>query len=50
VLIQVHDELCNTVPDRKIAYDIAEIMRNAVKLRVPVKVDVGFGDNWGDSD
>lgn len=49
VMIQVHDELCLSVPDRRIGHQVADIMRNAVKLEVPVKVDIEFGPNWGDA-
>lgn len=49
VMIQVHDELCCTVPSKKVAMQIAEIMRDAVKLEVPVKVDVEIGPNWRDA-
>lgn len=48
ILMQVHDELGASVPDPKIADDIAELMRDAVKLVVPVVVDVEIGDNWGE--
>jgi len=48
-LIQVHDELCCSVPDRKIAREIADVMRDAVKLEVPVKVDLEIGPNWRDA-
>jgi DNA polymerase I-like protein with 3'-5' exonuclease and polymerase domains len=46
VMIQVHDELCASVPDPKIAYQIADCMRDAVKLEVPSIVDVELGNNW----
>lgn len=49
VLIQVHDELCCSVPKKGVAVQIAEIMRDAVKLEVPVKVDVEIGPNWRDA-
>jgi DNA polymerase I-like protein with 3'-5' exonuclease and polymerase domains len=48
VLIQVHDELDVSVPDRKIAEQIAECMRDAVKLEVPSLVDIDYGANWGE--
>jgi len=49
VLIQVHDELCCSVKDRATAVKISEVMRDAVKLEVPVKVDVEIGPNWRDA-
>lgn len=46
-LLQMHDELDLSVPDERTAYRVAEMMRDVVKLRVPVKCDVEFGSNWG---
>jgi len=49
MILQVHDELVFEVPkgelDRAKALIIAE-MEGALKLSVPVKVDVGVGANW----
>lgn len=45
-LLQVHDELCFSIADEKFGAEIAEIMRNAVKLRVPMKVDIDIGSSW----
>jgi DNA polymerase I-like protein with 3'-5' exonuclease and polymerase domains len=50
VMIQVHDELINSVPDRAVADRIAEAMRDAVKLLVPSKIDVELGPTWMDSE
>jgi len=47
LLVQVHDELCSSVPDEATAVRIGELMRDAVKLEVPSKVDVSIGANWG---
>ena len=47
VLIQVHDELCCSVPDDTTAQKIADHMRDAVKLQVPSKVEVSIGERWG---
>jgi DNA polymerase I-like protein with 3'-5' exonuclease and polymerase domains len=47
LLVQVHDELCCSVPDEAMAVRISELMRDAVKLEVPSKVDVTIGANWG---
>jgi DNA polymerase-1 len=49
MILQVHDELVFEVPDNEI-----ETMKNlvkskmeaALKLSVPIKVDVGTGKNW----
>jgi DNA polymerase-1 len=51
LLLQVHDELVLEAP-KKDAKSVAgmtqEIMEDAVKLDVPLKVDVGIGDNWAE--
>jgi DNA polymerase-1 len=49
MLLQVHDELVFEVrADQadKMKSKIKEIMEGAVKLKVPVIVDYGIGDNW----
>jgi DNA polymerase I-like protein with 3'-5' exonuclease and polymerase domains len=48
-LIQMHDELGIPIDNEKITVQIAEAMRDVVKLEVPVKVDSEFGPNWGDA-
>jgi DNA polymerase-1 len=52
MLLQVHDELVCEAP-RSAAPAMAEIMRTvmsgAMKLRVPLKVDVACGENWLDA-
>jgi DNA polymerase I-like protein with 3'-5' exonuclease and polymerase domains len=45
-LVQVHDELCFSVPNKKMGERIVEIMRDAVKLNVPMKVDITYGISW----
>jgi DNA polymerase I-like protein with 3'-5' exonuclease and polymerase domains len=45
--IQVHDELDCSFEDEVEKDKILEIMRNAVKLEVPVKLDVEEGPSWG---
>jgi len=46
--IQIHDELDISVESDKQAKKIVEIMENAVKLKIPNKVDYESGKNWGD--
>lgn len=52
IVLQVHDELVCDVykPERE---EVAKILRDgmekAVKLKVPVTVDIGVGDNWLDA-
>jgi DNA polymerase I-like protein with 3'-5' exonuclease and polymerase domains len=43
----VHDELDCSFEDEIEKDKILEIMRNAVKLEVPVKLDVEVGPSWG---
>lgn len=45
--IPVHDELDHSVESIEHARRIGEIMKNAVTLRVPMKVDIDLGPNWG---
>ena len=46
--IQIHDELDISVESPQQAKKIIEIMENAVKLKIPNKVDYESGDNWGE--
>ena len=46
--IQVHDELDISVESPERANKIIEIMENAVKLKIPNKVDYESGNNWGE--
>jgi DNA polymerase I-like protein with 3'-5' exonuclease and polymerase domains len=43
----VHDELDCSFEDEVEKDRILEIMRNAVQLEVPVKLDVEEGPSWG---
>jgi DNA polymerase I-like protein with 3'-5' exonuclease and polymerase domains len=47
VLVQVHDELGLSVPDRTISARVAAIMEEAVLLTVPNRVEVKHGASWG---
>ena len=49
LLLQVHDELVFETPKEVVereAEAIRQEMVGAIKLRVPVKVDIGWGANW----
>lgn len=53
--LTVHDELDFSVrdnsPQTQEAFEfVKHTMQNAIKLRVPVKVDVSTGPNWGECD
>lgn len=49
ILLQVHDEVAVSVKNREEAEAAAEIMKNAVKLEVPSRVDVEIGNSWGEA-
>ncbi len=49
MILQVHDELNFNCPNTEVEHlktIIQEEMENAVKLNVPLRVDIGCGDNW----
>lgn len=49
ILLQIHDELVLEAPNEEIEQlqnIVREEMENAVKLSVPLKVDMGVGENW----
>jgi len=47
--LQVHDELGQTVYSPEEGHALGELMRNTVKARVPFRVDVEMGPNWGEA-
>lgn len=47
--LQVHDEVDGSVKDEAEGHQMAEVMRNTVKLTVPMRVDSEFGKSWGHS-
>ena len=49
ILLQVHDELVLEVPEgeeNKAEKILREEMEQAMPLKVPLKVDLGWGKNW----
>ena len=49
MLLQVHDELVLEVPDEELARVellVKTAMENAVRLSIPLLVDVKHGSNW----
>ena len=51
LLLQVHDELIFEVPQSELIFmsEMAtRLMANAIKLSVPLKVDMKYGANWGE--
>ncbi|MGE8206344.1 DNA polymerase I [Heyndrickxia sp. NPDC080065] len=52
LLLQVHDELIFEAPKNEIEQlkkIVPEVMENAVKLNVPLKVDYAYGPTWFDA-
>ena len=49
MLLQIHDELLLECPPEELdplRALVADAMENAIPLAVPLKVDIGVGDNW----
>ena len=46
-LIQIHDELNISIENKEQSQKVIKIMEEAVKLRVPNKVDYEIGAHWG---
>ena len=50
MLLQVHDELLFEVPEAEVdafTETVRTVMESVATLRVPLKVDIGTGANWG---
>jgi DNA polymerase I-like protein with 3'-5' exonuclease and polymerase domains len=45
-ILQMHDELDHDEDDTAKIDRVAQIMRDIVPLRLPMKVDTGYGHNW----
>ena len=51
MLLQIHDELLFEVPEAELEemkFLVADLMSNAVKLSVLLKIDIKLGKNWGE--
>ena len=51
MLLQIHDELVFDVPTqhvKQVAQIVREEMEHALKVDVPLVVDMSHGDNWLD--
>jgi DNA polymerase-1 len=49
MILQVHDELVFEAPEEELAALstlVREEMSQAIRVDVPIKVDVGVGENW----
>ena len=52
MVLQVHDELVFEVKEEfvnKVAKVVRDAMEGVYQLRVPIKVDLEVGDNWGET-
>jgi DNA polymerase-1 len=52
MILTVHDELLFEAPREaadETAAAVRKLMEGAVKLTVPLTVDIGIGDNWKDA-
>ena len=47
--LQVHDEVDISIENRAQADRVSEIMRDCVKLAVPLEVDMELGPSWGET-
>ena len=53
MILQVHDELVLEVPEKEMAAvktAVCEEMEGALKLSVPLRVDMGMGQSWRECD
>ena len=51
IILQIHDSMiveCPKAKSKAVASQLSEIMGNAYKLDVPLKVDTNIGNNWGE--
>ena len=51
MLLQVHDELLIEVPEtdvEEVGAILREEMEGAIQLDIPLKVELGIGQNWHD--
>lgn len=50
-VLQIHDELIFELPDEEIeewSLQVRKLMETTVSLRVPLKIDISIGKNWGE--
>jgi len=51
LLLQIHDELLYEAPDstvKELSQKVRKEMEGVMKLKVPLKVEVSIGKNWGE--
>ena len=47
MMLQIHDELAFSLTKEKDGQAIGEIMRDVIRLKVPMRVDEEYGETWG---
>lgn len=48
-LLQVHDELNGSFASKEAGDRMAELMRDTIKLEIPVGAKCDYGDNWANA-
>jgi len=48
-ILQIHDELCFNIQNKKVADEIKKIMEGCIEFKVPFVVDKKLGDSWGNA-
>ena len=52
MLFQILDELIFEAPERELEQSqsiIKDVMENAVKLDIPLNIEIGYGKNWAEA-
>ena len=52
MILQVHDEVILEVPETEVASveaEVSKLMQNAASLKVPLEVESGIANNWGEA-
>ena len=52
MILQVHDEVILEVPEKEVALveaEVSKLMQNAASLKVPLEVESGIANNWGEA-
>ena len=52
MILQVHDEVILEVPEKEVASvegEVSKLMQNAASLKVPLEVESGIANNWGEA-
>ena len=52
MILQVHDEVILEVPEKEVSSvegEVSKLMQNAASLKVPLEVESGIANNWGEA-